>query len=81
MSRLRWRCRRGTRELDLLLQDFLGCAYATLSDGERRLFEDLLDESDPDLMDWICGRADPARGDYLPLLLRLRAARVPLQPR
>ena len=71
-SRLRWRCRRGTREMDLLLQRFLDAVYPALPEAEQRVFERLLDETDPDLLDWITGRQPVAEPDYEPLIARLR---------
>ena len=71
-SRLRWRCRRGIREMDLLLQGFLSSSYPELPAAEQRAFERLLDEADLDILAWISGRADPADPDYRTLVLRLR---------
>ncbi len=67
-SRLRWRCRRGTRELDLLLQRFLELHYPRLNAGEQSLFKDLLEEADPDIYAWITGQAVPDNPDYLALI-------------
>ena len=75
LSRLRWRCRRGIREMDLLLQGFLDASYPELSAAERRAFERLLDEPDLDLFEWICGRAEPHDPDYRALVGRLRGLR------
>ena len=72
LSRLRWRCRRGIREMDLLLQHFLDTVYPTLSDHERRVFARLLDESDHDLLDWITGRWPVPVPDYASLISQLR---------
>ena len=72
ISRLRWRCRRGLREMDLLLQHFLDAGYPTLDDHERHIFERLLDESDPDLLDWITGRRPVPVPDYASLIAQLR---------
>jgi len=58
-SKLLWRCRRGTRELDELLRGFLDSRWDTLDAGERVAFERLLEAPDPDLRDWLTGRADP----------------------
>jgi antitoxin CptB len=77
MSRLRWRCRRGIREMDLLLEGFLSGPYRTLSATERATFERLLDEADPDLIAWISGRAEPADPDYRALIAQLRVLRQP----
>ncbi|MFN7294440.1 MAG: succinate dehydrogenase assembly factor 2, partial [Lysobacteraceae bacterium] len=43
LRRLRWRCRRGMRELDQLMERFLDRAWATSSDPDRALFLRLLD--------------------------------------
>ena len=71
-SRLRWRCRRGTREMDLLLLRFLEQDYPHLNAREQSLFGSLLDEADPDLYAWITGQAQPANPDYLPLIGKIR---------
>ena len=61
-GRLRWRARRGTRELDRVLGRWLDLRYATASPQRRADFDALLDESDPDLWDWLTGNAAaPAR--------------------
>jgi len=54
-ARLRWRCRRGTKELDLILTRFLEQEYASLSDAQKDDFEALLLEQDPDLAGWLWG--------------------------
>lgn len=56
---LRWRCRRGTRELDALLGSWLVQCYAASDAVTRAAFADLLDEQDPDLWDWLVGRGLP----------------------
>ena len=53
LERVRWRCRRGLLELDLVLQRFVDEYYAQLGDAERRQFETLLDLSDNELWDMI----------------------------
>ena len=56
LERVRWRCRRGLLELDLVLQRFVDEYYAKLGDAERRQFETLLDLSDNELWDMIARR-------------------------
>ncbi len=65
---LRWRCRRGTREMDLLLLRFLERDYPHLNARQQSLFGALLDEADPDLYAWITGRENPVNPDYLPII-------------
>ena len=58
-SRLLWRCRRGIREMDILLQDYLEVHYDTLSAEDQNTFEELLDEADLDILSWIMRRTSP----------------------
>ena len=58
-DRIRWRCRRGLLELDLVLQAFLERGYGRLDDGQRRLFDELLEQPDNDLLDLALGRCEP----------------------
>ena len=72
-KRLRFRSwHRGTREVDLLLGPFADRHLARLDDGELAAYQALLEESDPDLFDWITGRAPPPprhAGSVLDLLM------------
>lgn len=58
-SRLLWRCRRGIREMDILLQDYLEVYYDTLSTRDQNTFEELLDEADLDILSWIMQKTFP----------------------
>ena len=60
LDRVRWRCRRGLLELDLVLKKFLERRYDQLGPEERDLFVELLDQPDNDLLDFALGRAEPA---------------------
>ena len=59
-SSLKWRCRRGIREMDILFQRFLEKHFENLSTEEQEIFGQLLDESDMDIMAWIMGKERPA---------------------
>jgi antitoxin CptB len=72
--RLRWRCRRGMLELDIVLGRFLERHYASIDEAQRTEFDALLDMSDVVLWDMIMGRASPPRGDAGALLELLRTA-------
>jgi antitoxin CptB len=56
VSRLRWRCRRGMRELDQLLGWYLDARYAASDAAAKEAFSTLLDQQDPQLWDWLMGR-------------------------
>lgn len=55
-SRLRWACRRGMLELDVLLGNFLEEAYLTLSSSDQQLFIQLLECQDQELFEWLTGK-------------------------
>jgi antitoxin CptB len=59
-GRLRWRCRRGMKELDVLLRRWLDEGWPRADDARRRTFEWLLEQPDPDLADWLIGGVRPA---------------------
>ncbi|MBC7779162.1 MAG: succinate dehydrogenase assembly factor 2 [Proteobacteria bacterium] len=73
-NRLRWHCRRGLLELDLVLRRFMDNRYATLKPPEVELLKELLDYPDQDLWDMIIGRLQPADKRVTPVLEMLRAA-------
>lgn len=56
LKRLRWQCRRGMLELDLILLAFLEKAYLDLSTADQKLFERLLTYSDQDLYCYLIRR-------------------------
>ena len=74
MNRIRWRCRRGMLENDLVLARFLEAKGPTLAEDEMAMLDRLLDFTDNDLWDLIAGRREPQDQDVLPVLLQLRAA-------
>ena len=52
-SRLRWQCRRGMRELDVLMTRWLERDWATASSDERAAFNQLLALQDPQLAGYL----------------------------
>ena len=60
--RLKWKCRRGLLELDLVLERFLEGKAATLDGDSLALLDELLDFQDNDLWDIVNGRSE----DYAP---------------
>jgi antitoxin CptB len=59
LGKLRWRARRGTRELDRVLGGWLESQHAGADAHRLDAFEALLDEADPDLWAWLTGEAEP----------------------
>ena len=73
MSRLRWRCRRGMRELDVMLTRYLDRAWATASSTERDAFVQLVELQDPDLFGYLVGRDTPAEESQRAVIARIRS--------
>lgn len=55
--KLRWACRRGMLELDVLLAPFVEEGYDALTEQQKFDFERLLSCDDPDLFSWFMGHA------------------------
>lgn len=72
MARLRWRCRRGKRELDLLLERYLNNHYRQADSAERAGFEALLERSDPDMEELLSGRCRTACPNEARAIERIR---------
>jgi len=71
---MRWKCRRGMLELDLLLGDFLRRGYGDLDAAGRRLFDQMLDYPDALLLEWLLGRIQPTDKDVAQLIAQIRSA-------
>jgi len=74
-SRLAWRCRRGIREMDIVLQTFLNQSYDTLSDADKNSFAQLLDEADLDILNWIMGKDEPKNDGIKNIITLIRQSR------
>lgn len=60
LSKLRWRCRRGLLENDLLIERFFAEHEARLTVGQARGLQVLMDLADNDLLDLLLRRKDDA---------------------
>ena len=69
-SRLKWKCRRGLLELDLVLHDFV---EKHMQDKDLSALNDLLDLEDNDLWDIVSGRSDRYDARHGGIVARLRA--------
>jgi antitoxin CptB len=59
LGRLRWRCRRGMKELDVLLTRYVEEQYGGASPAARRAFLELLESPDPVIYAYCMGQAQP----------------------
>ena len=73
LKKLRWRCRRGMRELDQLLERWLDRAWRQSPTGERAVFLRLLDTEDDRLWRWFLGHEAPADVEIAALVDRIRS--------
>ena len=73
-NRLRWRCRRGMLENDLILARFLDAQGTALSATQVAGLDRLLALTDNDLWDLLSGRAEPEDVALAPVVAALRAA-------
>lgn len=75
IERVRWRCRRGMLELDIVLARFVENHYAALDEAGREAFDGLLDMPDAALWDIITGKGNaPLADSQLAVLELIRAA-------
>ncbi len=64
LAKMKWRCRRGMLELDVMLQSFCNEVYPTLALEKQKLFEEILEEEDQDLARWLTG-GEPCEKPHL----------------
>ena len=57
--RLTWQCRRGIKEVEVLLGPFFELHFDSLSDVDKMRFEDFLKEQDVDIFEWFTMRIIP----------------------
>jgi len=72
---LRWKARRGMKELDVLLEAFFANQTSKLTVGGWPQLEEFLAQEDDVLFDWISGRDLPSDPDILKLIETLIHAR------
>jgi antitoxin CptB len=73
LGQLRWRCRRGLRELDELLTRYVDEQYPTASAAHQAAFRALLDSHDPLIYAYFLGRVTPPDPVLAALIERITA--------
>jgi antitoxin CptB len=76
-QRLRWRCRRGLRELDLLLTGYLDSGYPESAPEEQKRFHHLLESPDNMLWGYFFQDQPPGDPQLAKLIQRIRGAATP----
>lgn len=67
-GQLRWRCRRGMKELDLLLSGWLDRGWPTADASRRESFTWLLDQPDPEIAAWLMRGLRPRDASHAALI-------------
>jgi len=78
LNKLRWRCRRGTLELDLMLTRYLEQRYQSANQSERQTFLKLLELEDSELLRYLMSDCRPVDTDFADLVKEIR--RLPIEP-
>ena len=63
LRKLRWQCRRGIKEVEVLLVPFYDLCFPQLSQQDQLLFEKLLEQHDVDMFEWFTHRSVPGEQD------------------
>ena len=72
--RLLWRCRRGMKELDVVLERFAKGVLPTASPEERRTLARFLELPDPMLVDYLLGQVIPEDAELARLIPKIIAS-------
>lgn len=67
-AKIRWQCRRGMLELDLLLTGFINKNLDSLQEQQLAAFEKLLAVSDPQLYSWLMAETSPHEQELLAIV-------------
>ncbi len=71
LGKLRWRCRRGLGELDVLLRRYVDEQFCGASAEHQAAFRALLDSQDPLLYAYCFGRLRPPTAELAALIERI----------
>ena len=71
LRRLRWRCRRGLLELDLVFQRFLDRQYTSLNADDKAAFHRLLELQDNTLLAYLHGNEIPTDSDLIQIIKKM----------
>ncbi len=71
-AKLRWRCRRGMKELDEMLERYMEVRYDKAPHQEQRIFAQLLELQDPQLFAYLLGRETPTDEAVVDVLRAIR---------
>lgn len=71
-AKIKWQCRRGMLELDLILDRFISKHLDDLSAKQLLAFEHLLTYPDPELYLWVMGEAAPPDQELIDIVTLIK---------
>jgi antitoxin CptB len=71
LSKIRWRCRRGTKELDYLLLSYFDQYYLESSESKKSCFEQILLLQDPVLIEMFADPNQIENKDYQQIVIQI----------
>ena len=76
-KRVIWRCRRGMKELDVILEPFAEAGLPGIEDQDLACFEAMLESADADLLAWFTGAVLPPEPRFGRMVKQVLAHRLP----
>ena len=67
-----YRARRGLKEIDVYFDPYVKQYYLAASAQEKALFKELVDQEDPDLLDWFMEVSEPPRPELKDFIRKLK---------
>lgn len=67
-----YRARRGLKEIDVYFDPYVKQHYLQADTVEKTLFKELVDQEDPDLLDWFMEVSEPPKPELRQLIIKLK---------
>ena len=67
-----YRARRGLKEIDVYFDPYVKNYYLQADPAEKAMFAALVEQEDPDLLDWFMEVSEPPRPEIKQLILKLK---------
>ena len=67
-----YRARRGLKEIDVYFDPYVKQYYLAADQTEKALFKELVDQEDPDLLDWFMEVSEPPKPELRQLIIKLK---------
>ncbi|WP_026472361.1 FAD assembly factor SdhE [Alkanindiges illinoisensis] len=67
-----YRARRGLKELDIYFDPYVRQHYLTAPEAEKQAFALLIEQEDPDLLDWFMAVSEPEQPELVEMIAKLK---------